>query len=195
MSAQARLCPYCFAGTPREAAKCWLCESALPAWEERPSADHGVTSPAGARAVPKRPPTAARGGSEPDFVLWSVGTIVASLVMMMVVFDVALLGGFGLAVLAAIVCAPVLATLAVMTWLRKPGARAPVALAPPTTRDDGPPPTRRGERPESDSVRQILGVIAISVTAVAAVTLVIGLVILAILVLLFLLCLGMLGHS
>jgi hypothetical protein len=196
VSEGARLCPYCFAGTPREASSCWLCQTALPPWEQRPPASHGLTAPLGVRPL-DAPPGPARAGvfAEPDFVLWAVGTVVACLVMMVVVIDVAVLGGLGLAAIATVLCAPVLVTLATMAWVRRPGARseAPAEPRPAAPRDE-PAPGLRGERPPSDAVRQIVGAIAIGVTAVAAVTLVIGLVVLSLLVLLFLLCLGVLGH-
>lgn len=193
MSEAARLCPYCFAGTPPEAVSCWLCQTPLPSWEQRPTAGHGLsaTSRVQPLVAPGRTGTRSGGHTEPDFVLWSVGTVLACLVMMVVVVDVAVIGGMGLAAIATVLCTPVVVTLATMAWLRRPGARnATDAPALPDERPPGP----RGERPPSDTVRQIVGVIAIGVTAVAAVTLVIGLVVLSLLVLLFLLCLGVISY-
>lgn len=171
-----RLCPHCFAGTPPEATTCWLCQSQLPAYEQRPAGNAGVTQPiAGrARAAEQRPRL------EADFVLWVLATVIASLLLVVLVIDVGVLGGLGYAAVALAVSAPVLAALGAMVWLRRP------ASAP-----DG--ATVRGESKEPTPMASVLGGVALTVTAVLAVIGLIALLVLALLVLAMIACISALS--
>ncbi len=164
----ARICPFCRSATPADAVVCWLCQSRMPPVAQRP-ASQPATAPApgtlvasGSREAPSK--------VEPDFVLWSVGTVLSCLVMTMVVLDFALLGGFGGAALAAVASAPVVVALGSMVWLRRPG--------------------RPAGGPLESSVRGVLGGVSIAVTVMLSVVFVICLMATALIVLLFILCSG-----
>ena len=170
-----RLCPYCFAGTPADATTCWLCQSQLPSYEQRPASDAGLTAPiAGAPVATSHPKV------EVDFVFWVLATVVASLLLVVLVIDVGYLGGLGYAALATVAVAPVLAALGAMVWLRRP-------VRPP---QGG---TTRGESNELTPMARVLGGVALTVTSVLAVVGLIALLVLALLVLAFVACLIAIG--
>ncbi len=178
-----RLCPYCLAGTPAEATTCWLCQSQLPPYEQRPASDAGLTPHVAGDAG--FAPRTAGGGRTPgpkvevDFVFWVLATVVASLLLVVLVFDVGYLGGLGYAAIATVAVAPVLAALGAMVWLRRP-VREPEG-------------TVRGESKEPTPMAQVLGGVALTVTSVLAVVALIALLVLALLVLAFVACLIAIG--
>lgn len=165
-----RLCPHCFAGTPPEATTCWLCQSQLPAYEQRPASDAGV-----APRIAGSAPTRTTPNIEVDFVLWILATVIASLLLVVLVVDVGALGGVGYAAIAIAISAPVLSALGAMVWLRRP-SNTPASTTP-------------GREPMS----RVLGTVALTVTSVLAVIGLIGLLVLALLVLAFLACIGAMG--
>ncbi len=169
-----RLCPHCFAGTPPEATTCWLCQSQLPAYEQRPASDAGVTHPIAGRAPQPAQPLP---NIEVDFVLWILATVIASLLLVVLVIDVGVLGGLGYAAIALAISAPVLSALGAMVWLRRP-SNTPASATP-------------GREPMS----RVLGTVALTVTSVLAVIGLISLLVLALLVLAFLACIGAMGGS
>jgi len=120
--------------------------------------------------APARASTSCDAKVEPDFVLWTVGTVLSCLVMTMVVLDFAPLGVFGAAALATIASAPVVVALGSMMWLRRPG--------------------RPSDGPLEGSVRGVLGGVSIAVTVMLSVVFVICLMATALIVLLFILCSG-----
>lgn len=171
-----RLCPYCLAGTPAEATTCWLCQSQLPAYEQRPTSDFGLTPrPAGAPAA-GTPAVTASSKIEVDFVFWVLATVVASLLLVVIVIDVGYIGGLGYAALATVAVAPVLTALGAMVWLRRPGRAMQGSIESELT------PTAR-----------VVGGVALTVTSVLAVVGLIVLLVLALLVLAFVACLFALG--
>lgn len=174
-----RLCPYCYAGTPAEATTCWLCQSALPAYEQRPtSAQADAVRIAGAAQAPQAAP---RTQVEADFVVWAVATAIASVLLVVLLIDVGFLGGLGYALLVAVGAAPVLAALAAMLWLRRPRSASPHA------------PSVRGEPKDPTIVGSAIGTIALTVTAVLALSALVVLLVLALLVLAFVACLALVG--
>lgn len=166
-----RLCPHCFAGTPPEATTCWLCQSQLPAYEQRPASDAGVAPRiAGSAPTPAQPAP----NIEVDFVVWILATVIASLLLVVLVIDVGVLGGLGYALAALAISAPVLSALGVMVWLRRPSNT---------------PASAPGREPMS----RVLGTVALTVTSVLAVIGLIGLLVLALLVLAMIACIGALS--
>lgn len=173
MTERARLCPYCYAGTPPEQTQCWMCGSALPPFEQRLPGSTAVAPivPAGLpvreaeRAAREQP--ARR--TEPDFVLWAMGSLIAIALMGVLVVEIAIFYR-GLAVLAAAACVPVLVVLARMLWVRRP-------------KD----PQKMGE-----AVTQVLGTVALGIAGVLAVIGIIVLFVIALVVLLVVACFALL---
>jgi uncharacterized iron-regulated membrane protein len=151
---------------------CWLCQSALPPYEQRPRFEQGVAPP---RIAGEAGAQARAGRLEPDFVIWSLAALVAAAVMVIVVIDVAVLGGIGYAILTALGCTPVIGALAFMMWMRRPSEAGT---------------STRGESREQSTLVRIVGGIAMAVGAMLAVMVLIGLLVLALLVLLFIACIA-----
>lgn len=169
-----RLCPHCYAGTPPEATTCWLCQSALPAYEERPANEV-------AELQPRRGPAPTTTRWEPDFFLWAFATGLACLLLVVLLIDLGILGGLGYALLATVFAAPVLSALATMMWVRWP--------------KEVPDGAVRGEAKEPSDAARVIGGVAMTVTAVFAVIGLVALLILALLVLAFIACMAAYGTN
>lgn len=121
MSESARLCPHCHAGTPREDARCWLCETELPTFDERllASAVAPAPLPAGvsSREAERKPPRR----TETDLGLWALASLVSTALMIVIAIEVAGVDA-GMALAASATCLPVVVTLGTMLWTRRPSS-------------------------------------------------------------------------
>lgn len=121
MSETARLCPYCHAGTPREHARCWLCESALPRFDERPLASAKAPEPLPAGVSPREAANDRPRRTETDLGLWALASLISIALMIVIGIEVASVDS-GIALAVSATCLPVVVMLGAMLWTRRPGS-------------------------------------------------------------------------